>query len=396
MRSIVGKPDTLRARAPAPGMPLGKATLAGPRASAPQPGANGAVGALRVLATVLRGADGAPAEPLDPVFREVDYTFDDGRCLIGARIDFTRDSFAPNSAAAAWCAACAPAIAAAQLETGAVAPASAGADVALLLGDAGMRVVSEYLKWHTGGGSARGAQPLPQPQHRAALDLAPAPARALGDAPARAVGDTVTPMRGALLLARERSAMPLLAAALLGPRARHVEPADIVKALASAQAPRRYLGAFLAGRCGPLDPDGERALARGLEQALTWSPQPDVAIEAAMSLVLRGKQARGRAALDELLASPRAMGDQYKAAFYLAQLGDASGYGTLLAALRGPLAHYRLLAMRHVIAFAAFDGQRVDGHRVDVDGVIAERLTDPEPLVRAEAMPCLIELRAAR
>jgi hypothetical protein len=388
MGSIAGKSVTYRSRAPVPGIVFGEpgmpsasrlAGMATAQAGTP-PAPGGAIGAQRVLATVLPGVTSVPGEPLDPVFRQVDYAFAGGRCVIGARIDFVRDSRAPNHASAAWCAACAPAIAAAQLETGAVAPASVGADIALLLGAAGMRVVSEYLKWRTGGGSARGAQP-----HPATHDLAPA----------RAPGQAARPLRGEALLARERMGVDLLAAALLGARARHVEPADLTKALASAHAPRRYLGAFLAGRCHVQDAEAERQLARCLEQAATWSPQPDVAIEAAMSLVLRGKVARGREALDALLASPRYLGDQYKAAFYLAQLGDPSGYGALLATLRGPLAHYRLMAMRHLIAFQPYDGQLVGGRRIDVEAVLAERLTDPEPLVRAEAMPCLIELRAA-
>ena len=373
MGTIAGKPTSYRTRATLP------QTLAGaPVHEGTPPDARRTVGSVRVLATVLAGASAEAGNPPEPVFREVDYAFAGGRCLIGARIDFVRESRAAHGAGAAWCRACAPGVAAAQLETGAVAPASAGADVGLLLGDAGMRVVSEFLKWQTGGGSAHGAH-------------APAPAP---DAAAQA-GDAAMPQRSAVLLARERAGVLLLTSALLGPRVGRAEAVDAVKALAATQAPRRYLGAFLAGRCAPADPDDERRLVRSLEQAATWSPQPDVAIEAAMSLVLRGRQQRGYDALQELLASSRPMGDQYKAAFYLAQFGDPSGYGALLAALRGPLAHYRLMAMRHLIAFLPFDGQLVDGRRVDVEAVLAERLTDPEPLVRAEAMSCLIELRAA-
>ena len=379
MGTIAGKSTSYRARGMLPQAVAGAAAVQ----AGVSPDGRRAVGSVRVLATVLAGASAEPGNPPEPVFREVDYAFAGGRCLIGARIDFVRESRTLPGAGAAWCRACAPGVAAAQLETGAVAPASAGADVALLLGDAGMRVVSEFIKWQTGGGSARGAHALP-----AARDGAVAQAQAQA-------GGSATPERSALLLARERTGVLLLTAALLGPRVGRVEASDAVKALASTQAPRRYLGAFLAGRCAPADPDDERRLARSLEQAATWSPQPDVAIEAAMSLVLRGKLGRGSDALQELLASSRPMGDQYKAAFYLAQLGDPAGYGALLAALRGPLAHYRLMAMRHLIAFLPFDGQLVDGRRVDVEAVMAERLTDPEPLVRAEAMPCLIELRAA-
>ena len=99
-------------------------------------------------------------------------------------------------------------------------------------------------------------------------------------------------------------------------------------------------------------------------------------MEAAFSLALRGERDPADAALSphsRCRAPARAMG--YLAAYYLAQMGDPAGYPALLAALRSPTAHTRLMAMRHLIAFAPYAGRQVGDAVVDLHTALVARLS---------------------
>lgn len=218
------------------------------------------------------------------------------------------------------------------------------------------------------------------------------------------------PWRTAPLLDRERNAYDAMAAMLRGGAPGLLTLAQLSVALASDQPGVAYTAAFLAGRCSAGDADGDgaltdrlRALASGKgcdanpdtdarDASDAGSHQADVAIEAAMALVLRGDPAHGKAALISHLHAPDPLGDQYKAAFYLAQLGDPSGYGALVDTLNSPIAHYRLMAVRHALAFAPYHGRLVSARRVDVASLLYERLADDEAMVRSEVPFYLEEL----
>ena len=208
------------------------------------------------------------------------------------------------------------------------------------------------------------------------------------------------PWRTAPLLDRERSAFDPMAATLLCGRPGPLTLAQLSEALDSSLPGVAYTAAFLAGRCSAGDAGGDGALTDRL-RALASSKgnggdspgaPADVAIEAAMALVLRGDPAHGKAALVLRLRAPDPLGDQYKAAFYLAQLGDPSGYGALIDTLHSPIPHYRLMAVRHALAFAPYLGRRVATRRVDITSLLYERLADDDEMVRSEVPFYLEEL----
>ena len=174
----------------------------------------------------------------------------------------------------------------------------------------------------------------------------------------------------------------------------------ITHALTSTEPMKPFAAAYLTGRSHSDDPAVDQSLTQNLENLLTQSEEGakptttpnDVLIEAAMSLALRGNSTRAHRALLNLLHSPDPLGDQYKAAFYLAELGDPSGYPALLATLQSNIPHYRLMALRHALAFHQYDGQPVNNTPIDVLPLIVARLHDSDPLVRSEAPFYLEEL----
>lgn len=207
------------------------------------------------------------------------------------------------------------------------------------------------------------------------------------------------PYRTGLLLARERTSFPSMAAGLFAEdkgetRTNTLTSEVLLRALDLKESWNAYAAAFLIGRCRARDGAADRALTLRLIEVLDKETPPDVAIEAAMSLVLRGEVRRGQKALRKLLESPQPLGDQYKAAFYLAQIGDPSGYGALVQTLRGEIPHYRLMALRHAAAFLPYVGRKITDTTVDVRGLLSERLADPDELVRSEVPFYLEEIRA--
>jgi hypothetical protein len=168
---------------------------------------------------------------------------------------------------------------------------------------------------------------------------------------------------------------------------------DITKLLAAS---------WLAGRCQPEDADGETALKKlttdfiaPLEVGkLDVMMQPY--IESVMSLALLGNSpADAREKLLPLVtdfAAPNS--ESYLAAFYLAQLGEPSGYGALLATLHGENEHYRLMAARHLIGFAPYAGQNVGGTVINIVEELAQLVKDSSVYVRGEILYLLAEAKA--
>ena len=206
------------------------------------------------------------------------------------------------------------------------------------------------------------------------------------------------PYRTELLLARERQEFPSMVTSLFtlgkGESTQHPLTADaLAQALDSKEPVRAYAAAFLIGRCRTKDDAVNFTLTQRLEKIIDGTPEPDVAIEVAMSLALRGKVERGRQTLRDLLNSPHPLGDQYKAAFYLAQMGDPSGYETFVKTLHSEIPHYRLMALRHAIAFLPYEAQEFSDVEIDIRNLLLERLVDPDELVRSEVPFYLEELQ---
>ena len=154
-----------------------------------------------------------------------------------------------------------------------------------------------------------------------------------------------------------------------------------------------WIAAFIIGRCRATQPDADAVLTTALKHSIAGSaPEAILVVEVGMSLVLRGERERGLAVLRGVLTDPDPFGEQYKAAYYLAQTGDSSGYPQLHAAAHARSNQNRIMAVRHAIAFRPYDGQRVDGLVIDVRQLLVERLKDGEPIVRQEVPIYLEEL----
>ncbi|HHG86465.1 MAG TPA: hypothetical protein ENJ82_17065 [Bacteroidetes bacterium] len=206
------------------------------------------------------------------------------------------------------------------------------------------------------------------------------------------------PYRTALLLKREEDGFSEMVAAL-HTSGKGSEPSpdlqlmlsDLEAGLNSSQPLAAYASAFLLGRVKGASQEVEAKLDSLLEKLLKTSEAADVKIEAAMSLALRGKVATGQKELLKLLYSPDPFGDQYKASFYLAQMGNLAGYQKMLETLTDEIPHYRLMAIRHLIAFWPFEGQMVGNDRVSIHALILQAAMDKSELVRVE-IPFYLEI----
>jgi hypothetical protein len=111
-----------------------------------------------------------------------------------------------------------------------------------------------------------------------------------------------------------------------------------------------------------------------------------------MSLALRGDRDTAHRALIPLVTDyAHTIMRSYLAAFYLAQLGDPSGYPAMLAALHGKDEHTRLMAVRHLIGFKPYDGQTVGDQTIDIRTELIQRLRDRRAYVRVEVPFLLAE-----
>lgn len=211
------------------------------------------------------------------------------------------------------------------------------------------------------------------------------------------------PGRDDVILEREKNLYAPMVDRLMGQRSeRSFEQAAasltmqmLEEAFARRDAFALPAAAWLAGRCQPDAPEDQQRLTALLRDLVESLPGQDLDImarayiEAAMSLALRGEPEVARKALRLLVSD--ASSDSYLAAFYLAQLGDPSGYPAIRQALRSSNEHTRLMAVRHLIAFKPYDGQQVGGDIVDVRAELVQRLKDHDPYVRVEVPYYLAE-----
>lgn len=190
------------------------------------------------------------------------------------------------------------------------------------------------------------------------------------------------PHRTAPILAREAAGAIELKSSLTA--GEELTLRDIQEGLTSDSPEQCYSAAFLCGRLRLTDPALGHQLAAQLRGLIESDKSADFKIEAAMSLVLLGETAKGKATLEALLASKEPLGDQYKAGFFLAQLGEKKGWPALVAILEDEIAHYRLMGLRHLIAFLPYEGQMVAGHKIFVYDRAVDCLKDVDEMVRAE------------
>ena len=154
-----------------------------------------------------------------------------------------------------------------------------------------------------------------------------------------------------------------------------------------------WIGAYIIGRCRAIDTESDTLLTQALKQSID-SPDPEaiLLVEVGMSLLLRGNKKKGLNLLHQVLDDENMFGKQYKAAYYLAQTGDPSGYPQLVAASKAASNHSRIMAVRHGISFLPYSGQVISGITVDVRTLLIEGLRDKQPIVRREVPLFLAEL----
>jgi hypothetical protein len=225
------------------------------------------------------------------------------------------------------------------------------------------------------------------------------------------IDDAGLPGRTELVLARERGMFEPFVAELLGNgkgeptgAADAHTPALLEAALQRGGPTELVAGAFLAGRCDAED-DGASAhigeLLQELADDLDVDPEDLGAdarplIEALFSLVLRGEGEEALPRLRALVADGGAgTTHDWLAAAYLAQVGDASGWSALLAALGNVDAHTRLMATRHLAYFLPLDGQVAGGGTIAVRARLLERLADGDAYVAREVPGLLAEAGVA-
>jgi hypothetical protein len=172
---------------------------------------------------------------------------------------------------------------------------------------------------------------------------------------------------------------------------------DLEAAFASGDVTSVHAASFLAGRCEPEAAEDARALENLLGELLDSLDVEDLGsraltyVEAAMSLALRGEHQRAMAALTDVAHGGRGTMGDHLAAFYLAELGDPSGYPTLVTQLHADNGWSRLMAARHLVGFIPFDGQRVGDETIDVRARMVERFDDVDELVAVEIPGLLVE-----
>lgn len=206
------------------------------------------------------------------------------------------------------------------------------------------------------------------------------------------------PHREDYILAREKNLFPQMVGALT--RSRHewnFEQAAASLTLpaleagfASPETIPRIGAAFLAGRVLSPDPPAQARLPELLNKLIKSIKRDDYDVdgqpfvEAAFSLALLGDHATGEKLLKKFLKANEAFSPLYLAAYYLAQLGDPSGYPALLKCLHSHDEHTRMMASRYLLGFKPYDGQEVAGKVINLKEEYRKLLKDPGTYVKKD------------
>jgi hypothetical protein len=174
--------------------------------------------------------------------------------------------------------------------------------------------------------------------------------------------------------------------------------AQLKASFACDDVTRVAAAAFIAGRSRAKEPSVHSAIDQMLVEFIN-ARQPGklgadarAYVEASMAIVLRGDLEHGRVALTAVGRNGGAgtMAD-YLAAFYLAQLGDSSGFLTIVSLLDGDDGFGRLMAARHLIGFMPYETKVVDELVVNVRARLLDRIDDRDELVAREIPALLAE-----
>lgn len=209
---------------------------------------------------------------------------------------------------------------------------------------------------------------------------------------------TEIPYRTEALLQREKlSFWPMMGELGLDSAAAYEKDEQIYlklkDALGSTETWKAYTSAFLIGRLKLNSKTlNDKLIVESMLQ-LKKEKRCDVAIELSMSIALQGNVDFGIRNLRLLLENPEPLEDQYKAAFYLAQFGDLSGFEIFKKTLSDDIPHIRLMAMRHLLGFSPFDGQKVNGQVIQTSELLKKFIHDSDESIRSEVPFYLKEMK---
>lgn len=156
----------------------------------------------------------------------------------------------------------------------------------------------------------------------------------------------------------------------------------LVRALQDGSAAVRSEAAFLLGLNG--DANALPPLRAALED-----DSARVRVEAALALARLGETEEALPLLRTELRGEFFADAPLRAARALAVLGDPSGWPRVLEALDSPLPSNRMEAIAVLPSFVPFDGQEVDGQRIEVRSRLRQAAEDSEELLRQDARTAL-------
>jgi hypothetical protein len=221
------------------------------------------------------------------------------------------------------------------------------------------------------------------------------------------IDDNALPGRTAVVVERERRQWPGAAAELREALGRSSDEAtddedvaleldDITDGLSSTEPDVVPTAAFLAGRCEPVDglADAVASTVARYDPAQLRASAWDF-VESCFAWALLGAADEAAERL-RLLVGPEAVRstEAHRAAAYLAQIGDPSGWPTFVHALEQGNDHVKLMAARLACYFEAFTGTEVDGLVVDPVAALRRLAADAGPWVAPEIPSLLEELGA--
>ncbi len=206
------------------------------------------------------------------------------------------------------------------------------------------------------------------------------------------------PARTELVLARERQLWPIHAARVGGADPEDLTCDAVMTALTGQDMDALASGAWLVGRARVAG--GDPGLGSAAERRAKKLDRADdyealAFLEAQMSLALADRSVRKRKAnLSDFVRKIDSLYVQL-AAYYLAQLGDPSGWPAMMGVARGRNEQGRIVAARNLVGFLPYDGQAVGGVTIDVVGALRAGLADTSAFVRREAPALIAEAAGA-
>lgn len=168
-----------------------------------------------------------------------------------------------------------------------------------------------------------------------------------------------------------------------------IDAPGLTQALKSSELSDRTFAAFLLGY------NKQTSAQEALETALK-DGSARVRVEAALALARLGKPGKATPVLLAELNGKFFEDAPLRAARALALLGDPVGYDRVIEALHSPLPSNRMEAIAVLPVFLPYAGQSVKGQMVDPVTALVEAVTDPEPILRRDALTALALTRDDR